>query len=127
MVTKDSKPIGVITGRDLLPMSILSDAYFIRYQSDTPKEQGTSDERIAPPTKMQKYPKYIPSGIKSIFLARDVMTYDPMTVSKDSDLANAARIMSRNNISGIPVEGSTGDLIGIVTKSDIVRAVYESG
>jgi CBS domain-containing protein len=127
VVTKDSKPIGIITGRDLLPMSILSDAYFIRYQSDTPKEQGTSDERIAPPTKMQKYPKYIPSGIKSIFLARDVMTYDPMTVSKDSDLANAARIMSRNNISGIPVVGSTGDLIGIVTKSDIVRAVYESG
>jgi len=127
VVTKDSKPIGIITGRDLLPMSILSDAYFFRYQSDNPKEQDTSDERIAPPTKMQKkYPKYIPSGIKSIFLARDVMTHDPMTVSKDSDLANAARIMSRNNISGIPVVGSTGDLIGIVTKSDIVRAVYES-
>jgi len=108
VVTKDSKPIGIITGRDLSPMSILSGAYFFRYQSDTPKE-------------------YIPSGIKSIFLARDVMTHDPMTVSKDSDLANAARIMSKNNISGIPVVGSSGDLIGIVTKSDIVRAVYGSG
>ena len=130
VVTKDSKPIGIITGRDLLPMSILSDAYFFRYQSDTPKEQTTSDERVAspPPTKIQrKYPKYIPSGIKSIFLAREVMTHDPMSVSKDSDLANAARIMSRNNISGIPVVGSTGDLIGIVTKSDIVRAIYDSG
>lgn len=118
VVTKDSKPIGVITGRDLLPMSILSDAYFNRYQSETPKDQGT--------TKIQKrYPKHIPSGIKSIFLAREVMRYDPITISKDSDLANAARIMSRNNISGIPVVGSAGDLIGIVTKSDIVRAVYE--
>jgi CBS domain-containing protein len=127
VVTKDGKPIGIITGRDLLPMSVLSDPFFSRYQSDTSKEQTTSDERVAPPTKIQKYPKYIPSGIKSIFLARDVMTHDPMTISKDSDLANAARIMSRNNISGIPVVGSTGDLIGIVTKSDIVRAIYESG
>ena len=128
VVTKDSKPIGIITGRDLLPMSILSDAYFFRYQSDTQKEQTTSDERVAPPPRIQKkYPKYIPSGIKSIFLAREVMTHDPMSVSKDSDLANAARIMSRNNISGIPVVGSTGDLIGIVTKSDIVRAIYDSG
>ncbi|HET7285703.1 MAG TPA: CBS domain-containing protein [Nitrososphaeraceae archaeon] len=118
VVTKDSKPIGVITGRDLLPMSILSDAYFNKYQSETHKDQGT--------TKTQKrYPKYIPSGIKSIFLAREVMRYDPITISKDSDLANAARIMSRNNISGLPVVGSAGDLIGIVTKSDIVRAVYE--
>jgi CBS domain-containing protein len=130
VVTKDSKPIGVITGRDLLPMSILSDAYFNRYQSDTRKDQGTTveyaDERVVS-TKMQKrYPKYIPSGIKSIFLAREVMRYDPITISKDSDLANAARIMSRNNISGIPVVDSGGDLIGIVTKSDVVRAVYEN-
>jgi CBS domain-containing protein len=129
VVTKDSKPIGIITGRDLLPMSVLSDPFFSRYQSNTPTEQATSDERVAPPpTNMQKkYPKYIPSGIKSIFLAREVMTHDPMSVSKDSDLANAARIMSRNNISGVPVVDSTGDLIGIVTKSDIVRAIYESG
>lgn len=132
VVTKDSKPIGIITGRDLLPMSILSDAYFIRYQNDAPKDQGITNEytneRIAPPSKMHKrYPKYIPSGIKSIFLAREVMTYDPITFSKDSDLANAARIMSRNNISGIPIVGSAGDLIGIVTKSDIVRALYEIG
>ena len=102
------KPIGIITGRDLLPVGVLSDPFFNRYQSDTPKEQTTSDERVAspPPTKIQrKCPKYIPSGIKSIFLARDVMTHDPMNISKDSDLANAARIMSRNNISGIPVVG----------------------
>jgi CBS domain-containing protein len=118
VVTKDSKPIGVITGRDLLPMSILSDAYFNRYQSETHKDQGTTQTQ-------KRYPKYIPSGIKSIFLAREVMRYDPITISKDSDLANAARIMSRNNISGLPVVGSAGDLIGIVTKSDIVRAVYE--
>jgi CBS domain-containing protein len=99
VVTKDSKPIGIITGRDLLPMSILSDPYYNRYQSDTHKVQGTTDEQVIPPTKMQK--RYIPSGIKSIFLARDVMRHDPITISNNSDLANAAKIMSRNNLSGI--------------------------
>jgi CBS domain-containing protein len=126
VVTKNSKPIGIITGRDLLPMSVLSDPYFSRYQSDTHKDQGTTDERVISPDKMQKkYPKYIPSGIKSIFLARDLMTHDPITISNNSDLANAAKIMSRNNISGIPVVSSNENLVGIVTKSDIVRAVYE--
>lgn len=130
VVTKDSKPIGIITGRDLLPMSILSDAYFNRYQSDIPKDQGTTVEYtdgVVSPKMQKRYPKHIPSGIKSIFLAREVMRYDPITISKDSDLANAARIMSRNNISGIPVVDSAGNLTGIVTKSDIVRAIYESG
>jgi predicted transcriptional regulator len=107
-------------------MSILSNPYFNRYQIDTHKDQGTTDERVISPAKMQKkYPKYIPSGIKSIFLARDVMTPDPITISNNSDLANAAKIMSRNNISGITVVGSNENLVGIVTKSDIVRAVYE--
>jgi CBS domain-containing protein len=127
VVTKDSKPIGIITGRDLLPMSTLSDAYFIKYKNDTSGNKVIAEERVTPPTKMQKYPKYIPSGIKSIFLAREVMTHDPITISKDSDLANAARIMSRNNISGIPVVDSDENLVGIVTKSDIIRAVYEIG
>jgi CBS domain-containing protein len=35
--------------------------------------------------------------------------------------------MSRNNTSGIPVVDSDENLVGIVTKSDIIRAVYEIG
>lgn len=126
VVTRNSKPIGIITGRDLLPMSALSDTYFARYLTDT-QEKRVGNEHREVLQKRQKYPQYIPSGVKSIFLARDVMTHDPITISKDSDLAAAAKIMSRNRISGIPVINSSENLIGIVTKSDIIKAIYEVG
>ena len=127
VVTRNSKPIGIITGRDLLPMSALSDTYFTIYQTDTHKKMVGSEhieEQVLP--KRQKYSQYVPSGVISIFLAKDVMTHDPITISKDSDLATAARIMSRNRISGIPVINSSENLNGIVTKSDIIKAIYDA-
>lgn len=58
-----------------------------------------------------------------IFLARDVMKYDPIVTTKESDLAEAIRIMIRNRISGIPVIDLHNNLQGIITKTDIVRAL----
>ncbi|MGC2427126.1 MAG: CBS domain-containing protein [Nitrososphaeraceae archaeon] len=127
VVTRNSKPIGIITGRDLLPMSALSDTYFTIYQTNTHEKRVGSEhveEQFLP--KRQKYSQYVPSGVKSIFLAKDVMTHDPITITEDSDLATAARIMSRNRISGIPVINSSENLIGIVTKSDIIKAIYDA-
>jgi len=127
VVTRNSKPIGIITGRDLLPMSALSDTYFTIYQTDTHKKRVGSEhveEQVLP--KRQKYSQYVPSGVISIFLAKDVMTHDPITISKDSDLATAARIMSRNRISGIPVINSSENLNGIVTKRDRIKAIYDA-
>jgi CBS domain-containing protein len=107
VVTRNSKPIGIITGRDLLPMSALSDTYFTIYQTNTHEKRVGSEhveEQVLP--KRQKL--------------------DPITITKDSDLATAARIMSRNRISGIPVINSSENLIGIVTKSDIIKAIYDA-
>jgi CBS domain-containing protein len=69
---------------------------------------------------------FIPSGIKEMFLAGDVMTFDPIGITKDSDLAEAALIMMRNRISGMPVIDSDNNLAGIITKTDIIRAVAGS-
>lgn len=111
VVTRNRKPVGIITGRDLLPFSLLFGTtiyghhWNIRETIETPRR-----EQIL-----------IPSGIKAIFLAMDVMKYDPVTITSDSDLAEAAHIMIRNRISGIPVVDSDNFLVGIVTKTDIVR------
>lgn len=61
---------------------------------------------------------------KSIHLltARDIMTANPISIDKDADLADAARLMARHNISGLPVTNNNGKLVGIITKSDITRA-----
>jgi CBS domain-containing protein len=65
----------------------------------------------------------IPAGVKATMLASDVMTPDPVTTTADSDLADAAYIMLRNRIGGLPVVDSKQALAGIVTKTDVVRAL----
>jgi CBS domain-containing protein len=54
------------------------------------------------------------------------MKHDPITITKDSDLVQAAQIMTNNRISGLPVvenKSNDGGLVGIITKTDIVKAI----
>jgi len=51
---------------------------------------------------------------------RDLMTTDPLTVSPDTLLKEAARIMVRNKVSGLPVV-EDGDVVGVVTEGDFLR------
>ena len=51
---------------------------------------------------------------------RDLMTTDPLTVSPDTLLKEAARTMVRNKVSGLPVL-SDGVVVGIVTEADFLR------
>jgi CBS domain-containing protein len=51
------------------------------------------------------------------------MKHDPITVTGDADLIEAAQIMSNNRISGLPVVNSVDNLDGIVTKTDITKAL----
>jgi len=54
----------------------------------------------------------------------ELMTTDPITVSPDTPLEEAARIMADNKIGGLPVmEG--GRLVGIITETDIFKVFLE--
>lgn len=55
---------------------------------------------------------------------RDIMTRRVVGVSPDVSIAKAAGLMCRNKIGCLPVLDG-GALIGIVTESDILRAVAE--
>jgi CBS domain-containing protein len=113
-VTRNQKPVGIITGHDLLPLSVL-------FGTGTAGRYQTSQEE------MISGRRNIPSGIKSVLLAEDIMKYDPITIARNSDLAQAAQIMTRNRISGLPVVGENsndaGNLVGIITKTDIIKAL----
>ncbi|MFB5629789.1 MAG: CBS domain-containing protein [Nitrosarchaeum sp.] len=52
----------------------------------------------------------------------DLLTDELVTISEEEDLAAAASKMIKNKIGGIPVIDSSHNLIGIVSKTDIVRA-----
>jgi CBS domain-containing protein len=55
--------------------------------------------------------------------ARDVMTANPVTVTPDDLLASAARLMTTHGISGLPVVDKKQRAVGMVTKTDITRAI----
>jgi CBS domain-containing protein len=54
-------------------------------------------------------------------LARDVMTGAAITIGPDATVADAARIMAEKGVSGLPVVGLSGQLVGIVTEGDLLR------
>jgi len=114
VVVRNDHLIGIITGRDLLPVSavVFGTGTFGNYLS--------SREDLVEQRKKQAF---IPSGMKAIFIASDVMTPNPITISEESDLADAGYIMLRNRISGLPVVDSSRTLKGIVTKTDVVKAL----
>ncbi|RUW60673.1 CBS domain-containing protein [Mesorhizobium sp. M7A.F.Ca.US.008.03.1.1] len=53
--------------------------------------------------------------------AKDVMTANVVSVSPDHSVRHAARIMLDHRISGLPVVGDDGRLVGIVSEGDFLR------
>jgi CBS domain-containing protein len=49
------------------------------------------------------------------------MTTDPVKVTGDTRLKEAARLMVRHRVSGLPVVDGAGRLIGIVSEGDFIR------
>jgi len=52
---------------------------------------------------------------------RDIMTTDPIRVTPDALLKEAARLMVRHQVSGLPVVDDSGELVGVVTEGDFLR------
>lgn len=53
----------------------------------------------------------------------EIMTPRPFTISEDATLGEAAQMMLKYKISGLPVVNANGELTGIITESDIFRMV----
>ncbi|HWR72179.1 MAG TPA: CBS domain-containing protein [Nitrospirota bacterium] len=53
--------------------------------------------------------------------AKDIMTKNVITVTKDTSLAKLSSILLTNEISGVPVLDDAGELYGIVTENDLIR------
>jgi CBS domain-containing protein len=49
------------------------------------------------------------------------MTVNVITVKKDADIHEVSKLLSENKISGLPVVDDENQLIGIISRADIVR------
>jgi len=53
--------------------------------------------------------------------AKDIMTRDPITLSPETEIAEAAKLLLEKNINGVPVVSETGQLVGILCQSDLIK------
>lgn len=56
----------------------------------------------------------------------EFMTEEPVTVSQNATIGEAAQLMLKYMISGLPVMDSANKLVGIITESDIFRLVAQT-
>jgi CBS domain-containing protein len=55
-----------------------------------------------------------------------IMTRNPLTVSPEATVEEAAKIMLDNKVSGLPVVDEDGKEVGVITESDIFRMVVKA-
>lgn len=55
-----------------------------------------------------------------------VMTRDPRTVSPEQPLSRVLETMAELRVTGLPVADSSGMVVGMVTRRDIMRALREA-
>ena len=108
VVVEGRVPVGVIAKRDLVfidTSKLKQDLTFVKRDTLLPKGR-TGGIRLY----------YIP-------LALDIMSSPPITIEGEKDLAEAARIIVERRIGCLPVIDDEGNLIGLVTKNEIIQAV----
>lgn len=62
--------------------------------------------------------------VQDFVSVKDLMTQDLITINTDDSIVKAAELLSKHNISGLPVIDKLGKLSGMISSSDIVR-IYE--
>ena len=95
-VMEDGKLVGIITDRDL-------------------KRASASDATTLEIHELV----YLLSKIK----VKEIMTKDPITVPPSYTLEETSRILLEKRISGVPVVNNEGQVIGIITRDDLLRVL----
>ena len=52
--------------------------------------------------------------------AKDIMTVEVKTVSPETEITQAAKLLLSERINGVPVVNKTGELVGILCQSDLI-------
>lgn len=109
----DETPVGIITFRDLFELAL---------------KQGNYEEVLdnTDPVISVIFPRkgfISESGFGGSVKVDDIMSKDIVSVNYDDDLAKTGNILLEKNINGVGVLSRHGNIIGIISKTDIVKAV----
>ena len=111
IIVKDQneKPVGIISFRDLFRISI-------ELGSEEDDSGFTISEQIRKGFLSEE-------GFGGISLARDVMSKGIITIKFDKDLKDVCKLILENNISGLAVLDGNNSIVGIISKTDILKAI----
>lgn len=115
VIKRNQKPVGIVTFRDFVPAKI---PQWIAESADPREVQEYKFKKGLEESHSNQMSYLFP------FHATDIMTSNPITVGVEKDVKSAITLMIKHNISGLPVVKQS-KLVGIITKSDIVRALAE--
>jgi predicted transcriptional regulator len=59
--------------------------------------------------------------------ASDVMIKDVLTVKESTPLKEVAKVLSERKITGAPVVNESGNLVGVISETDIIRKTNSIG
>lgn len=106
---QNEQPAGIISFRDLFRISL---------------ELGAEEDDTGFTLSDQIRKGFLSEeGFGGISLARDVMSDGIISVKFDDDLVVACNQMLENNVSGLAVLDGNGGLAGIISKTDVTRAL----
>jgi CBS domain-containing protein len=109
MINKNNISRLIVTDNKGNPVGIITTNTFLTHSDYFTKGQTRTRDYLLP--------------IKSKTLqVRDLLNDELLTIEEGEDLAKAASLMIKNKVSGIPVLDKDKNLVGIIDKSDIVRA-----
>lgn len=58
---------------------------------------------------------------KNMLKVRDIMTADVVSVKKETTIRELAELFTKHRVGSVPVVDESGNLIGIVTESDLIE------
>jgi len=62
-------------------------------------------------------------NIRKPMLAKDIMSYPVRVVKEDASISQVDKVLKKYGHSGIPIVDRSGDLVGIITRKDIDKAI----
>lgn len=75
----------------------------------------------------QENPKAVKQKVASLSTVKvkDIMRKEVVTVDEDTALCEVARLMLTQKARRLPVINKTGEVVGIVARGDVVKALFE--
>lgn len=121
VVDEDNKMMGIVSEGDIMRL--------LEFHSPNLNLILPSPlDLIELPIRMKSEYDEISAGLKkaSLMLVQEIMTRKVIKISPEKSISDAAELMDSHKVKRLPVVDEKGDMVGIITRGDIIGAMVKS-